>query len=459
MYLGQKGLTIPKSILSESEQKQIKKDLTITPKNIYQPLPPFYIYRESPNKLYVPRFYKMESIPSQLPSGVNIQIPFTGQIRPQQQLAIDAFMKIKCGLLQLPCGFGKTILALYLISLLGKKTIVIVHKEFLMDQWIERMQEFLPTARIGRIQGAIIDVTGKDIVLGMLQSLSTKTYPREVFDDFGFTIIDETHHMGAEVFSNALFQIVTPYMLGLSATMERKDGMTKIFKMFLGEVLYSAQRETVENIVVQMIKYKTNDAEFNETILNFKGQANYSSMIKKICEYNPRTEFIITVLKQLLLPGEKKRQIMILAHNKSVLTYLYDAIAHRKIATVGYYIGGMDASDLKETETKQVVIATYAMAEEALDIKSLNTLIMASPKTDVTQAVGRILREKHGEPIIVDIVDSHETFGRQWAKRKKYYNSQHYSIQQSTNTTYPVFEPLKDRKYKCQLQIADEKDE
>jgi len=455
MYLGQKGLTIPKSILSEIEQKQIKKDLTITPKNIYQTLPPFYIYRESPNKLYVPRFYKIESVPSQLPSGKNIDILFTGQIRAMQQPAIDAFMQTKCGLLQLPCGFGKTILALYIISLLRKKTLVVVHKEFLMDQWIERIQEFLPNARIGRIQGTIIDVANKDIVLGMLQSLSTKTYPREVFDDFGFTIIDETHHMGAEVFSNALFQIVTPFMLGLSATMERKDGMTKIFKMFLGEVLYSAQRETSDNIVVQMIKYKTMDAEFNETILNFKGQANYSSMIKKICEYHSRTEFILTVLIHLLKPGSIHRQIMILAHNKSILTYLYDAIVHRKLASVGYYIGGMNAADLKETETKQVVIATYAMAEEALDIKSLNTLIMASPKTDVTQAVGRILREKHGQPIIVDIVDSHETFGRQWAKRKKYYSSQNYSILQSSNTTYPAFELLKDRKYKCVLQITD----
>ena len=447
MYLGQKGLTIPKSLLSDAQQKKIKKELTITPKNIYQTLPPFYVYRESPNKLYVPRFYKTDNVPSQLPSGAEIQLTFTGQIRSTQQLAIDAFMENKCGLLQLPCGFGKTILALYLISVLRKKTLVIVHKEFLMDQWIERIQEFLPTARIGRIQGTTIDVTNKDIVLGMLQSLSTKTYPKEVFEDFGFTIIDETHHMGAEVFSNALFQIVTPYMLGLSATMERKDGMTKLFKMFLGEVVYSAQRETVENIIVQMIKYRCNDAEFNETILNFKGQANYSSMIKKLCEYNPRTEFIITVLIHLL--KSDKRQIMILAHNKSVLTYLYDAIQHRKLASVGYYIGGMNPSDLKETESKQVVIATYAMAEEALDIKSLNTLIMASPKTDVTQAVGRILREKHGQPIIVDIVDSHDTFIRQWAKRKKYYGSQHYNIVQSTNTTYPVVEPLKERKAKC----------
>ena len=455
MYLGQKGLTIPKSTISEAEQKQIKKDLTITPKNIYQPLPPFYIYRESPNKLYVPRFYSMDAVPSQLPSGNDIDVSFTGKIRDTQQLAIDAFMQKKCGLLQLPCGFGKTILALYIISLLRKKTLIIVHKEFLMDQWIERMQEFLPSARIGRIQGSIIDVSNKDVVIGMLQSLSTKVYPREVFNDFGFTIIDETHHMGAEVFSNALFQIVTPYMLGLSATMERKDGMTKIFKMFLGEVLYSAERETVDNIVVQMIKYKVNDAEFNETILNFKGQANYSSMIKKICEYNARTDFILTVLTHLLTLSGIKRQIMILAHNKSILTYLYDAIVHRKLASVGYYIGGMSASDLKETESKQVVIATYAMAEEALDIKSLNTLIMASPKTDVTQAVGRILREKHGQPIIVDIVDSHDTFGRQWAKRKKYYNSQHYSIVQSTNATYPLCEPLKDRKYKCMVQMDD----
>ena len=111
MYLGQKGLTIPKSILTESEQKQIKKELTITPKNLYQTLPPFYIYRESPNKLYVPRFYKPDPVPSQLPAGKDIQVPFTGQIREMQKPAIDAFMQVKCGLLQLPCGFGKTILA------------------------------------------------------------------------------------------------------------------------------------------------------------------------------------------------------------------------------------------------------------------------------------------------------------------------------------------------------------
>jgi 2-polyprenyl-3-methyl-5-hydroxy-6-metoxy-1,4-benzoquinol methylase len=106
-------------------------------------------------------------------------------------------------------------------------------------------------------------------------------------------------------------------MLGLSATMERKDGMTKIFKLFLGEVLYSAQREVSTNIVVQMVKYQVYDAEFNETILNFKGQANYSSMIKKICEYNSRTDFILTILQQRIIILKNIKYIRLNASKKS----------------------------------------------------------------------------------------------------------------------------------------------
>jgi superfamily II DNA or RNA helicase len=103
------------------------------------------------------------------------------------------------------------------------------------------------------------------------------------------------------------------------------------------------------------------------------------------------------------------------------LTYLHDAIAERNIATVGYYVGGMKESALKKTEEKQVVIATYAMAAEALDIKTLCTLIMVTPKTDIEQSVGRILRSDHEQPIVVDIVDSHDPFIKQWNKRKTFY--------------------------------------
>ena len=112
---------------------------------------------------------------------------------------------------------------------------------------------------------------------------------------------------------------------------------------------------------------------------------------------------------------------MVLAHNKNLLNYLYKAIEHRRIATVGYYIGGMKEKDLKITERKTIIIATYAMAAEALDIKTLTTLVLATPRTDVTQAVGRILRVKHERPLVVDIVDSHEVFCKQWKKRYSFY--------------------------------------
>ena len=328
-----------------------------------------------------------------------------------------------------------TVLSLNIISQLKKKTFIIVHKEFLMNQWIERIEQFLPGARVGKIQGQIIDIDDKDIVIGMLQSLSMKEYPSAIFDSFGLTIIDEVHHVSSEVFSNTLFKIVTKYMLGLSATMERKDGTTKVFKMFLGDVIFKGKRDEERNVIVRAIEYYVKDDEFNEVKTDFRGNTAYSTMISKLCEYNRRSEFILKVIIDMLSENPSQ-QIMILAHNKNVLKYLHDAITHRNIATVGYYIGGMKEKALKETEDKKIVIATYAMAAEALDIKTLTTLIMATPKTDIEQSVGRILRDKHSNPIVVDIIDSHDIFKNQWRKRKTFYKRENYKIIYTTNTNY-----------------------
>jgi hypothetical protein len=136
-----------------------------------------------------------------------------------------------------------TVMSLKIISVLSKKTLILVHKEFLMNQWIERIQEFLPTARVGIIQGPKFEVDNKDIVIGMIQSIYDKVYPMNTFSSFGLTIIDEVHRIGSEEFSKTLTKIVTPYMLGISATVDRKDGLTKVLHMFIGEKLYSLQRE------------------------------------------------------------------------------------------------------------------------------------------------------------------------------------------------------------------------
>ena len=332
-----------------------------------------------------------------------------------------------------------TICALKIVSLLKKKTLIIVHKEFLMNQWIERIEEFLTGAKVGKIQGPIFDVEGKDIVIGMVQTLYDKEYPPEAFSCFGLTIIDEVHRIGSEQFSKTLFKTITPYMLGISATVERKDKLTKVLYMFIGEKIYSIKRDADDTVNVRGIHYKSNDTEFNETETDFRGMPKYSTMISKLCEYGSRSDFIIRIISDLV-DENNNSQIMVLCHNRSLLTYLYDGIVHRNFATVGYYVGGMKQDKLQQTESKQIVLATYAMAAEALDIKTLSTLVMVTPKTDITQSVGRILRMKHENPIIVDIIDSHDLFKNQWTQRKRFYKKNSYRIVEIESTKYNKME-------------------
>jgi len=528
-YLGQKGYTIYKSNLTPVEQQQIKNELTIKP--FIQGAPPgsavtFPAYRESGNKLYVPHYYGIQrfGVPTEIKisEGTNINLSFAGQLRDYQRPVVDKYIHhvqnagVGGGLLELPCAWGKTSGSLYILSQLKKKAIVIIHKEFLMNQWIERIQQFLPGARIGKIQGQTIDIEDKDIVLCMLQSLVGKEYPADLFESFGLTIIDEVHHISSQTFSNALFKVVTKYMLGLSATMERKDGTTKVFKLFLGDVIHKAENKTQTDVEVRSVYYKTNDAEFNETILDFKGQPQISSMISKLCAYSRRTEFIISHLnafirngseaecaahkaimdsnvpscgmcsktdnylvrntccgiikycfpcmnrasEQVILTATGRKQrpkcpdckkvlafeqnyienpfvkplktvhTIVLSHNLNVLEYIYNKFICKNYASVGYYVGGMSEQELKLAETKQIILASFAMASEGLDIPTLNAEFLITPKTDVVQSVGRILRAKHAttKPVIYDFIDTHETFRRQWLKRRAFYRKQKYQI-------------------------------
>ena len=461
-YLGKKGYTIPKEHICSDELAHLYEELSVKPEvhgvhyGVPQDQVQFPVYRENNKKIYVPRFYGIEryGLPmrSEIQVGDSIEVDFPKPLRDYQENIVNIYMKHVDaaivqnseqtgggGILEVPCGRGKTVMALKIISLLKKKTLIIVHKEFLMNQWIERANEFLPGVKIGKIQGSTFDVEGKDIVLGMLQTLYDKAFPENAFSSFGLTIVDEVHRIGSEQFSKTLLRTITPMMLGISATVDRKDKLTKVLYMFIGPKIYSEDREDDDPVCVRGLEYISSDPEFNETLYDFRGQAKYSSMITKLCEFNRRNDFIIQVLADLIEESatlDTNAQIMVLSHNKSLLKYLFEGIQHRKFATVGYYVGGMKQCDLQETEGKQIVLATYAMAAEALDIKTLSILLMATPKTDITQSVGRILRVKHKSPIVVDIVDRHEVFQNQWNQRKRFYKKCNYVIYYKDSTQY-----------------------
>ena len=458
-YIGKKGYTIPKTEISKKEEEFLKRDLFVKPivpgmqfGNPGDESSAFPVYRENSNKMYLPRFYGIQryGVPDkcEIQTGDTIQVPFVQTLRDYQEKIVDIYCKHVSkplssdnaspgggGILEVPCGKGKTIMSLKIISVLAAKTLILVHKEFLMNQWIDRIADFLPSARVGKIQGPTFDIENKDIVIGMIQSLYDKEYHTNAFSSFGLTIIDEVHRIGSEQFSRTLFKTITPYMLGISATVDRKDKLTRVLYMFIGNKIYEEKREADDPVCVRAIQYISADPEFNAVDVDFRGNTKYSTMIVKLCEFGPRSDFIVKVLGDLLQENPDN-QIMILCHNRSLLTYLYDSILHRKLATVGYYVGGMKQAKLQETESKQIVLATYAMAAEALDIKTLSTLVMVTPKTDIIQSVGRILRVKHENPIIVDILDTHDNFQKQWLQRRRFYKKCNYRIRQIDSTKY-----------------------
>ena len=275
----------------------------------------------------------------------------------------------------------------------------------------------------------------------MIQSISMKSYPESIFDSFGFAIYDEVHHISSEIFNNCLKKCTTLYSLGLSATMNRKDGLSYVFKMFLGDICYKNQvKSQQDNVLVKAIDYHylDNDDEddnYNMIERDFRGNVKYTTMLSKVSNLNYRSDFIISViLNELKINPDQ--QILLLAHQRNLLNYLYKNIENQNFTSIGYYVGGMKQIDLNLSEKKKIILATYSMAAEALDIKTLTTLVLATPKSDIVQAVGRILRAQHTNPLVIDIIDQHDVFLNQFSKRRQFYNEKNYKIVRTDNKNY-----------------------
>ena len=320
-----------------------------------------------------------------------------------------------------------TIMSLNLISRLKKKTLIIVHKEFLIEQWIERIKQFLPYARVGLIRQKKTDVKNRDIVIGMLQSIAMKNYSNDIFQEFGFCIADECHHLSPNVFSRALPKIGCKYMCGLSATPRRDDGLSKVFKWYLGPIIYKVTKRTNDNVKVNILQIKSDTLPYTKIELTNFGKVCMSRMINNICEYEKRTNLIIELVKTMLL---EDRKILILSDRRQHLKSMFDKISEKITKNVGYYVGGMKPSQRKESEGMDVILGTFMMASEGMDIPALDSIILASPKSNICQPIGRILRKKHVDKpaLVYDLVDEFSHFYRQGLKRRKFYKKSKYHI-------------------------------
>ena len=442
--LTSKGYALKKSSLTMEQQQFIRQQLTVSPitnQKFGGTGSPFCVYFESKERFYLPRHWARNNLGPEeanaLPEEHSLpsHITFQGKPFDYQETIVQKFLDAGAnGLICVPCGKGKTFMALYIAYKLKQRFLVVVDKEFFLQQWKGEMEAFFPGLRIGILQGTKLETNPEkyDCTICMLQTLCQKDFPSSTFRSYGFTIFDECHHLGAAHFSQALLKVQTRYMLGLSATPTRDDGLSKVFTWYLGDPVYwEKTREADETVQVQILQYKTNDSAYNVEPVDYKGDVIMAKLLSQVVDCFDRTKKIVEIIEKYA-KNDKNRRILVLSERKKHLETM-ENLLEKSGLKVGYYIGGMKA-DVREESGKesQVLLATYAMASEGMNIKTLNMVILASPRKKVEQSVGRILRQRVEErtcvPIIVDVVDSHGLYQGQYRKRRAFYKTCGYKI-------------------------------
>jgi superfamily II DNA or RNA helicase len=443
-----KGYAVKKTYLTDIQVQGLRSELTMAPKvldKFQKDIQNFPIYAESKTRFYVPRHWGIKKFgqPEADIVSEGLELPetitFSTKFPPHdfQKEIIETFIeKGANGLICVPCGYGKTFMALNIAVLLKRRFLIVVDKEFLMNQWKSEIENFIQGARVGILQSnkVQIDADKFDITICMIQTICRRELPDGFFDQYGFTIFDECHHLGAAYFCQALKKIQTKYMLGLSATPDREDGLSLVFEYHLGDPVYKVtKRAPDKEAIVKAVWFDSEDPAYKEVPVNWRGEPITAKLLNQVAEFQPRNNKIMELIDEYA--KDSNRFILILSDRISQLEWFENALNEWPTKYLhGYYIGGMKQSKLDDNADKcQILLATYQMASEAFSVKKLNTVILATPRKNVEQSTGRIFRQRIDErkvaPHIVDIIDSHDCHKRRWFVRQKFYKECEYTFQ------------------------------
>ena len=437
------GVVLALREVQRPELAFLQKALTFYPQQLFDknaPSQPILAYKMDSDTISIPRMLGWKYYPharDELVDGEALSqgLHFTARLLPLQcevaQSAMDKVVKAPHGVvLTLPCGFGKTVLALYMAHALGRRTLVVVHKEFLLSQWKERIDAFLPGASVGILQGKREEVDN-DFVLAMVQTIACREYPSEFFDGFGTFVCDEVHHYASKMFSLVFFNNRIRHVIGLSATPRRKDGLTELVHHYVGDFAANIEdgiSATARSCRILRVAFGSGKRRVDDmtacAVQKLKGGLVLDER---------RNRMITTLVGALARAG---RRIIVLSERVGHLEALvrdFEALGLSR--TCSLYIGATKAKDRVRAAEAHVIFATLSLAAEGLDIAALDTLVLATPCGDVVQAVGRILRESDSKqsPLVVDIVDDAcAAFERMAAARVSYYRRCDYPITESS---------------------------
>ncbi len=428
-----KKVRIPKEYINK---EKVLKDLVLEDSrpSDYASREPFVCYKELRDNFIVPKMYGTKLIQeNNLPyidlqkGGETVDVSFLGSLRETQidevSKTVDSLETIQGGVMCLHCGFGKTTCSLYISCYFKKKTIILVHTTALLEQWKARIEQFVSGSSVGIIQRDRIETESKTHVIALMQSISRRDYDESIFDSFGLMIVDEAHHVCASELSKCMGKIGCKLRLGLSATPDRKDGMTAFLYDSIGPICSMVEMRP-EEINVNIITVDNGPSEMVYLFRKGKQSPNIAKMVNNLCDPGNmeavfRTGIITRIIKRC---SDSGRHIIVLSDRRSHLKWIGDLLTEMGV-NVGFMVGGIAPKDIEGVSKSRVIMATYAYCSEGLDIPSLDTCIFVTPRSDIIQCCGRILRKFSGKqtPYIVDFSDNCPVFMGQAMKRRKYY--------------------------------------
>jgi superfamily II DNA or RNA helicase len=373
--------------------------------------------------------------------GSSLEVTFQGELRPEQRTAGDAMLRHETGVLAATTAFGKTVVAAWLIAKRGVNSLVLVHRRQLLDQWIERLSTFLgvPAKSIGRIGGGRSRPTGR-VDVGIIQGFVRKGVVDDRIADYGHIIVDECHHLSAQSFERVVRQAKARFVIGLSATVARKDGHHPIIFMQCGPVRHqvnaraqAASRPFEHFVLVQPTSFRPTRGPDPDKRVEF--QTLYQELVddaartQRICEdvvesvRNGRSPLILTERNEQLDCFERE-----LASRVHHVVVLRAGMGKRQRLAVNERLAAIARDE------GRIIVATGKYVGEGVDDPRLDTLFLALPvswRGTVAQYAGRLHRLYDGkrEVRIYDYADLNvPMLARMFDRRCRGYEAIGYTV-------------------------------
>jgi superfamily II DNA or RNA helicase len=371
-------------------------------------------------------------------SGTPVEARFLGELTPEQESAAEALLPHETGVLAATTAFGKTVVAAKMIGERGRNTLVLVHRRQLLDQWVARLRTFLDLApdKIGVIHGGRKKPTGY-VDIALMQSLVRRGAVVDLVADYGHLIVDECHHLPAGGFEAVARQARAQYVLGLSATVTRKDGHHPIIFMQCGPIRYrvdarrqAALRPFDHKVVFRRTGFRLARRDPDE-------RPPIQKIYAKLAQDPARNDLIFDDIISALEAG---RSPVVITERKDHLEALAERLA-KFAKNVIVLRGGMTSRQMQAAtaalaavpaEAERVLVATGRYLGEGFDDARLDTLFLTMPiswRGILAQYAGRLhrLHAAKRDVVIYDYIDEHEPMlAKMAAKREAGYRSLRY---------------------------------